>query len=74
MVLARFRATDDKLASQKLLIVEFLHCAFRFVHREHLHEGKTLRALVMPVAYDLGIVHVSYAVEQFEEIALGRVE
>jgi hypothetical protein len=40
----------------------------------HLHEGKTFRALVMPVTYDLGVLNVSDTVEQFEEIALGSIE
>jgi hypothetical protein len=39
-----------------------------------LNKRKTLRALVVPVAYYLRILHVPDAVEQFEEIALGRVE
>src|SRR5262249_1264385 len=35
---------------------------------------KTFRALVVPIAYDLCVLHVSNAVEQVEEIALGGVE
>ena len=54
--------------------MQFLHRAFRFLDGLHLHEGETLRALVVPVTYDLGILHVPHTVEQFKEIALGCVE
>ena len=73
-MVARFRAADHELASQKLLVVEFLHCAFRFVHSEHLHEGKTLRTLVVFVADDLGVLDLPNAVEELEQVALRRVE
>jgi hypothetical protein len=39
-----------------------------------LHEGETFRALVVPVAYNLRVLHVSDAIEQFEQIALGGIE
>ena len=42
-MVARLRATDYELPSQKLLVVEFFHRAFCFIHAEHLYEGKTLR-------------------------------
>jgi hypothetical protein len=54
--------------------VQFLHSAFRFLDGLHLDKRKTFRALVVPIAYDLCVLHVSNAVEQFEEIALGGVE
>ena len=74
LVLVGFCSAHHQAATKEFLIVQFLHRTFCFVDRLHLNKSKTLRALVMPVAYDLGIVHVSYAVEQFEEIALGRIE
>ena len=65
-MVARLRATDYELASQKLLVVEFLHCAFCFIHGEHLYEGKTLRALVVFVADHLGVLDLSDAVEELK--------
>jgi hypothetical protein len=40
----------------------------------HLHKSKTFRALVVPVTYDLSILHVPHAIEQFKKIALSGVE
>ena len=54
--------------------MQFLHSALRFLDGLHLHEGKSLRALVVPVTYDLRVLHVPNAVEQFEQVAFGRVE
>lgn len=54
--------------------MQFVHRAFRFFDGLHLHKGKTLRALIVAIAYDLGVLHVSNAVEQFEKIALSSVE
>ena len=54
--------------------MQFLHRTLRFFDGLHLHKGKTLRALIVAIAYDLGILHVSNAIEQFEEIALRGVE
>ena len=73
-MLIGFRAADDESTTEEFLVVQFLHRAFRFVNRLHLHKRKTLRALVMPITYDLCVLHVSNAVEQFEEIALGGIE
>ena len=74
LMLVGFRAAHNEPATEKFLIVQFLHGAFRFLDGLHLHKRKTFRALIMPIAYHLCIVHVSDAVEQFEEIALGRVK
>jgi hypothetical protein len=73
-MLVGFRAAHDKPAPEKFLVVQFLHCAFRFLNGLHLHKRKTFRALVVSIAYDLCVLHVSNAIEQFEEIALGGVE
>ncbi len=73
-MLSGFGATDHELASEKLLVVQFLNGAFRLVDRLHLHEGKALRPLVVPVAYDLRVLNVSNTVKQLEEIALRGVK
>ena len=69
-----FRAAHNEPATEEFLVVQFLHSAFRFLDGLHLHKRKTFRALVVPIAYDLCVLHVSNAVEQVEEIALGGVE
>jgi hypothetical protein len=61
-------------ASEEFFIVQFFHGAFRFLDGLHLHKSKTFRALVVAVAYDLRILHMPHAVEQFKEIALGGIE
>ena len=73
-MLIGFSAAHNEPATKEFLVVQFLHSAFRFLDGLHLHKGKTFRALVMPIAYDLCILHVTNAVEQVEEIALGGVE
>ena len=73
-MLIGFRAAYDKPATEKFFVVQFLHRAFRLFDGLHLYKRKTFRALVVPIAYDLCILHVSNAVEQFEKIALGGVE
>src|ERR1043165_2094635 len=74
MMLARFRAAYHQLAAEKFLVVQFLHGALRFVHGQHLDEGESLRALVVAISYDLGVLDRADAVEELEQIALGRVE
>src|SRR5215470_12074575 len=74
LMLIGFRAAYDEPATKKFLVVQFFYRAFRFLYGLHLNERKTFRALVVPIAYDLCVLHVSNAVEQFEEIALGGVE
>jgi len=73
-MLAGLRATNHESAAEEFLIVQFLDGAFRFLNGLHLNERKTLRALIMPVTYDLSVLHLPHAVEQFEEIALSGVE
>ena len=73
-MLIGFRAAYDEPPTEKFLVVQFLHRAFRFLDGLHLHKRKTFRALVVPIAYDLCVLHVSNAIEQFEEIALGGIE
>ena len=73
-MLIGFRAAHDKPATEKFLVVQFLHGASCFLDALHLHKSKTFRALVVPIAYNLCVLHVSNAVEQFEEIALGGVK
>jgi hypothetical protein len=74
LVLVGFCPAHHQPATEKFLIVQFLHRAFRFLDALHLHKGKTFRALVVPVTYDLSILHVPHAIEQFKKIALGGVE
>ena len=74
LMLIGFRAAHNEPATEEFLVVQFLHSAFRFLDGLHLHKCKTFRALIVPIAYDLCVLHVSNAVEQVEEIALGSVE
>jgi hypothetical protein len=62
-MLVRFRATYNQPATKEVLVVQFFHGAFRFFDGLHLHKGKTLRALIVAIAYDLRILHVPDAVE-----------
>ena len=73
-MLARFCAADHELAAKEFFVVQFLHGALCFLDGLHLDKGKTFRALVVPVTYDLGVLDVNDAVEQFEEIALRGIE
>src|SRR5262249_12922023 len=73
-MLIGFCSADDESATEEFLVVQFLHGAFRFLDALHLHKSKTLRALVVPVTYDLGILHVPYAVKQLKETALFGAE
>jgi hypothetical protein len=73
-MLIGFRTAYDEPPTEKLLVVQFFYRAFRFLYGLHLNKRKTFRALVVPIAYDLCVLHVSNAIEQFEEIALGGVE
>ena len=73
-MLIGFRAAYDESPTEKFLVVQFFYRAFRFLNGLHLNKRKTFRALVVPIAYDLCVLHVSNAVEQFEEIALGSIE
>jgi hypothetical protein len=73
-MLIGFRAAHNEPATEKFLVVQFLHRAFCFLDGLHLYKRKTLRTLVVPIAYNLCVLHVSNAVEQFEEIALGGVK
>ena len=73
-MLIGFRAAHNEPATEKFLVVQFLHGTFRFLDGLHLHKRKTFRALVVPIAYDLCVMHVANAIEQVEEIALGGVE
>ena len=73
-MLIGFRAAYDKPPTEKFFVVQFLHRALRFLDSLHLDKRKTFRTLVVPIAYDLCVVHVANAIEQVEEIALGGVE
>src|SRR5262249_3082648 len=74
LMLIGFRTAHNEPATEEFLVVQFLHRAFRFLDGLHLDKRKTFRALIVPIAYDLCILHMSNAVEQVEEIALGSVE
>ena len=71
---ARFRAADHELAPEEFLVVQFLHGTLRFLNGLHLNESKALGALIVAIAHDLCVLDVADAVEELEEIALGRVE
>ena len=73
-MLVGFSAAYDQPATEKFLVVQFLHRAFRFLDGLHLYKRKTFRALVVAIAYDLCVLDVSNAIEQVEKIALGGVE
>ena len=73
-MLIGFRAAYDESPTEKFLVVQFFYRAFRFLNGLHLNKRKTFRALVVPIAYDFCVLHVSNAVEQFEKVALGGVE
>jgi hypothetical protein len=73
-MLAGFGATHYQPAAEEFLVVQFFHGAFGFLDGLHLHKCETLRALIVTVAYNFGILDVSDPVEQFEKVALGRVE
>ena len=73
-MLIGFRTAYNETATEKLLVVQFVHRAFCLIDCLHLHKRKTFRALVVAIAYDLSVLHVADAVEQLEEIALRRVE
>ena len=73
-MLIGFRAAHDEPATEKFLVVQFLHSAFRFFDSLHLYKRKTFRALVVAIANDFCVLHMSNAVEQVEKIALGGVE
>src|SRR4051794_6293287 len=74
MMLARFRAAYDQLATEEFLVVQFIHGTLRFIHRVHLDEGESLRALVVTIGDDLGVLDRADAVEELEQVALRRVE
>lgn len=73
-MLARFGATYDQFSAKEFFVVQFLHGALRFFDRQHLDEGKTLRTLVMSVGDNFSVLHCADTVEEFEEIALCRIE
>ena len=62
-MLIGFRAAHNEPATEKFLVVQFLHRAFGFLDGLHLDKRKTFRALVVPIAYDLRVLHVSNAVQ-----------
>src|SRR5260370_8311770 len=73
-MLAGLRATDHESATEEFFVMQFQHGAFCLLDGLHLDEGKTFRALIMPVTYDLSVLHVPHAVEQFKQIALSGVQ
>lgn len=73
-MLARLGPADDQLAAQEFLVVQFIDRAFRFIDILHLDKGESFRALIMPIGYDLGILHVPNPIKELEEIALRRIK
>lgn len=74
LMFARLRAAHDQLAAEKLLVVQFRDCAFRFVDGLHLDKSETFRALVVAITHYFRVLHVADAVEELEEIAFRCVE
>ena len=74
LMLAGLCAAHHQPATKEFFVMQFLDGAFCFLDGLHLHESKSLRALVVPVTYHLCILHVPDAVKQFEEIALSSVK
>jgi hypothetical protein len=62
-MLTRFRAADHEFATKELFIVQFLDGTLCFLDRLHLHEGETFGALIVTVAYNLGVLDMANAVE-----------
>ena len=50
------------------------HSALRLFHGEHLHECKTLRALVVFVRHNFCVLDGANAIEKLEQVTLGRFE
>src|SRR5262249_30598165 len=73
-MVGRFRPAHDQLAAKELLVMKLAHCPLRFFHGLHLHECETLRALVVFVAHNLGVLDVADAIEQVEQVALRGIE
>ena len=73
-MVGRFRSAHDQLAAEELLVVKLGYGPLRFFHGLHLHECETLRALVVFVAHNLGVLDVADAVEQLKQVALRRIE
>jgi hypothetical protein len=71
---AGFSTTDDQFTAHELLVVEFGYGAFCLVDCVHRHECEALRVLRVPMAYDFRVVDLADAVEEVEQIALGRIE
>jgi len=63
LMLIRFRAAYHQPATEEFLVVQFLHRTFRFLDGLHLDKRKTFRALVVAIANDFCVLHVSNAVE-----------
>jgi len=62
-MLIGFRAAYNEPATEKFLVVQFFYRAFCLLDGLHLHKRKTFRTLVVPIAYNLCVLHVSNAVE-----------
>ena len=73
-MLARLGAAYDQFPAKEFLVVQFGYRTLGFVDRLHLDECETFRALVVPIAHDLSVLHVANAIKQLEEIALSGVE
>jgi hypothetical protein len=73
-MLARFCATDHQFAPKEFLIVQFLHRPFCFIDGLHLDKSESFGPLIVPIAYDFGVLDVTDAIKQLKQVALGRVE
>ena len=73
-MLACLGTADHEFAAEEFLIVQFADRALRFLERLHLDEGESFGTLVVTIGYNLCVLHLSDAVEEFEQVALGRIE
>ena len=56
-LLKSFGSAHHEFASHEFLVVEIRDSAFCFIHRLHLHKGKSLGAHVVAIHNDFDILH-----------------
>lgn len=66
-------SVHDHLAAHERLIVQDLHCAFRFLHVGHVDESVALGLVGVAIVNDLHLADCSYSFEEFFQIILRGV-